>query len=51
MINLWGQTPLFPSTFGHEGGFEINFFGKIALYPPVVWPVLTVPTRDLKVVT
>ena len=25
--------------------------GEIALYPPVVWPVLIVPTRGLKVVT
>lgn len=25
--------------------------GEIALYSPVVWPVLTVPTRSLKVNT
>jgi len=25
--------------------------GEIALYPPMVWPILTMPTRGLKVVT
>ena len=27
------------------------FLGKIALYPPVVWHVLKVPIRGLKVIT
>ena len=25
--------------------------GELALYPPMVWPVLTMPTRGLKVIT
>ena len=32
--------------------FSATFLkGKIVLYPPMVWPVLTVPTSDLKVIT
>ena len=29
----------------------ILILGEIALYPPMVWPILTMSTRGLKVVT